>query len=678
MFKYKLKNITNSNYTISVIIIVTFALILSSLLVILRHNSINNQKQANELLAERYSKIIELNLKGNIEFLKLLEIELMEGNLPESTFQEIVGDYLKNHPELINITWVDSNFTIKSVSPLRGNSHIIGLNIELPMPKKASRLAKELRQTVYTEPFEAIQGESSFEAWNPAFHNNKFLGLFTAVYSSNEVLNTWIDNTNSKTLFSLRNSNGLVITELPTNNFNRNSITTEKELTSLKNGLKLQVTSEINSPFTPLIIFITLLLCLLIFGITYSLWKLKSTQILLKKKELLLRTQNSDLQAAKKKAEESDHLKSAFLANMSHEIRTPMNGILGFADLLKNPELSGKKQQEYIQIIEKGGERLLNIINDIISISKIESGLLEVNLKESNINEQIEYIYNFFHHHIEAKGLQFEFKNDLPTEGANLITDIEKVYAILTNLIKNALKYCEKGSITFGYKLKKANDISELEFYVKDTGSGIPKNRKKAIFERFIQADISDKMAHQGAGLGLSISKAYVEKLGGKIWVESEIGLGSTFYFTLPYQIPTKEKWSSNHDISVEVEETPIRNIKILVAEDDETSVILISLLLQKLEAEVLTAKTGVEAVELCRENPDITLILMDIQMPEMNGYEATRKIRKFNKEVKIIAQTAFGLTGDREKSIEAGCNEYITKPIIKKELFALIKKILN
>ena len=345
MFKYKLKNITNSNYTISVIIIVTFALILSSLLVILRHNSINNQKQANELLAERYSKIIELNLKGNIEFLKLLEIELMEGNLPESTFQEIVGDYLKNHPELINITWVDSNFTIKSVSPLRGNSHIIGLNIELPMPKKASRLAKELRQTVYTEPFEAIQGESSFEAWNPAFHNNKFLGLFTAVYSSNEVLNTWIDNTNSKTLFSLRNSNGLVITELPTNNFNRNSITTEKELTSLKNGLKLQVTSEINSPFTPLIIFITLLLCLLIFGITYSLWKLKSTQILLKKKELLLRTQNSDLQAAKKKAEESDHLKSAFLANMSHEIRTPMNGILGFADLLKNPELSGKKHE---------------------------------------------------------------------------------------------------------------------------------------------------------------------------------------------------------------------------------------------------------------------------------------------------------------------------------------------
>lgn len=235
---------------------------------------------------------------------------------------------------------------------------------------------------------------------------------------------------------------------------------------------------------------------------------------------------------AKEKAEESDRLKSAFLANMSHEIRTPMNGILGFSELLKEPNLSGEEQQKYISIIEKSGERMLNIINDIISISKIEAKLMEVNWQKSNINEQIDYIYTFFKPEVEGKGMQFAFKKGLSLEEATLKTDREKIYAILTNLVKNAIKYSEKGSIEFGYTKTDKN----LEFYVKDTGIGIEKIRQEAIFERFIQADIADKMALQGAGLGLSISRAYVEMLGGKIWLESEFGKGSTFYFTLPYE----------------------------------------------------------------------------------------------------------------------------------------------
>lgn len=245
-----------------------------------------------------------------------------------------------------------------------------------------------------------------------------------------------------------------------------------------------------------------------------------------------------ELIKAKEHAEESDRLKSAFLANMSHEIRTPMNGILGFAKLLKKPELTGEKKQKYIKIIEKSGARMLNIINDIISISKIESGLLKLNIQASNINEQIEYIYDFFKLEVELKGLKISLKKALPTHEAILKTDPEKVYVILTNLVKNAIKYTEKGSIELGYTLKKKeNKPVELEFYVKDTGIGIPQNRQKAIFERFIQADIADKMAFQGAGLGLSISKALVEILNGKIWVESEEGHGSIFYFSIPYPI---------------------------------------------------------------------------------------------------------------------------------------------
>jgi PAS domain S-box-containing protein len=249
-----------------------------------------------------------------------------------------------------------------------------------------------------------------------------------------------------------------------------------------------------------------------------------------------------ELIEAKIHAEESDRLKSAFLANMSHEIRTPMNGILGFAELLKEPDLSGEQLETYIQIIEKSGIRMLNIINDIVDISKIEAGLMKLYISETNINEQIEYIFTFFKPEVEAKGINFSFKNALPAREAIINTDCEKVYAILTNLVKNSIKYTEKGSIELGYGIVEGFDSkSVLQFYVKDTGIGIPKEKQTAVFERFIQADISDVKALEGAGLGLSITKAYVEMLGGEIWVESEEGKGSTFYFTLPYNTETKK-----------------------------------------------------------------------------------------------------------------------------------------
>ena len=249
----------------------------------------------------------------------------------------------------------------------------------------------------------------------------------------------------------------------------------------------------------------------------------------------------SELIKAKERAEESDRLKSAFLANMSHEIRTPMNGILGFANLLKEPDLTREEMNTYIGIIEKSGDRLLNIINDLINISKIEAGQMEVAVSATNINEQIEFIYTFFKPEVEKKGMKLFCKKTLPADKAIVNTDCEKIYAILTNLVKNAIKYSYTGSIEFGYDVNaiaamEHAPLPQLQFYVKDTGIGIPSNRQEAIFERFVQADISDKMARQGAGLGLSISKAYVEMLGGKIWVESEEGKGSTFYFTIPYK----------------------------------------------------------------------------------------------------------------------------------------------
>ncbi|MFA5011340.1 MAG: PAS domain S-box protein [Ignavibacteria bacterium] len=380
-----------------------------------------------------------------------------------------------------------------------------------------------------------------------------------------------------------------------------------------------------------------------------------------------------ELIKAKEKAEQSDMLKSAFLANMSHEIRTPMNGILGFAELLKEPDLTGDEQQEYIELINKSGKRMLNIINDIIDISKIEAGLMKLNLTQSNISEQIEYIYTFFKPEAEANGLKLFVKNSLPNKEEMLNTDREKLYAVLTNLVKNAIKFTRKGEI----EISCTHKGGFLEFYVKDTGIGIPKDRQHAIFERFIQADIEDRMAFQGAGLGLSISKAYLKMLGGKIWVESEEGKGSTFYFTLPYDINKKQEYVEQVPADYENKKN-IRNLNILLVEDDEVSEILLNKSIKSISKEVFKANTGAEAVDIVRANQYIDLILMDIRLPEMGGYEAVRQIRQFNKNVVIIAQTAFGLSGDKEKAIEAGCNDYISKPIDKVELLNLIHKYFS
>jgi len=377
-----------------------------------------------------------------------------------------------------------------------------------------------------------------------------------------------------------------------------------------------------------------------------------------------------ELIKAKEKAEESDKLKSTFLANMSHEIRTPMNGILGFAELLKVTKLSNE-QLEYINIIEKSGNRLLNIINDIISISKVESGMLEATISETNINEQMEFIYAFFKLEMKLKGLLFSFKNAFSANESIIKTDRELIYAILTNLVKNAIKFTTKGSIKFGYEKKD----KYLRFFVKDTGIGIRQEHKELIFERFRQVNESLSRDYEGTGLGLPISKAYVEKLGGKIWVESELGKGSKFYFTIPHIAAAKEKEVITNYVPASKEVNQLKSLKILIAEDDKASEILMTMDVRMFSKEVLKATTGVEAVKACRNNPDIDLILMDIQMPEMNGYEATRLIRQFNNKVVIIAQTAFALTGDREKAMDAGCNDYITKPINTALLNTLIEK---
>ncbi len=401
--------------------------------------------------------------------------------------------------------------------------------------------------------------------------------------------------------------------------------------------------------------------------------KLQELNKELLKQNTKLEQLNKDLKAAKQKAEESDQLKSAFLANMSHEIRTPMNGILGFSSLLKNMNITMQERLTYLNIIEQSGKRLLNIINDLIDISKIESGQMKVKKTSTDIRKQLISICTFFSQEAKQKNIELVLQNNAKKQPLTLITDEDKLLAILTNLIKNALKYTKEGSIIIGYRRK--NKL--LEFFVKDTGIGIAKDRQNAIFERFIQADIKDRDAYEGAGLGLAITKAYVNMLGGKIRVESEEGKGSTFYFTLPDDNPEKaEQGIASQTKTINIGSIPKLNI--LIAEDEPFSDQLLTVVLNKVTNNIYHVKSGLQAVEVFTKHPEIDLIMMDIKMREMDGYEAAAKIRALNKDVVIIAQTAYALAGDREKALEAGCNDYLAKPIIKSKVLEIVGKYFS
>lgn len=376
----------------------------------------------------------------------------------------------------------------------------------------------------------------------------------------------------------------------------------------------------------------------------------------------------TELIEAREKALESDRLKSAFLANMSHEIRTPMNGILGFTNLLSEPGLTSKEIREYIKIIQKSGERMLNTVNDLIDISKIETGQMQVVKSETSVKEQILNLYTFFYPEAADKRLSFILKDDIKPENVKIRTDIAKLDSILTNLIKNAIKYTEKGTIEVGASLTG----NKLEVYVKDTGIGIPQNRHEAVFNRFEQADFGDTRAFEGSGLGLAIIKAYIEMMGGKIELKSQPGEGSVFSFFIPVEIVAEDFVIEEYNEEKKNMEE-LKKLKILIVEDDPVGLQFLKAVLFPFDAEIFTAENGLVAVETMKNNQEINIILMDLRMPVMDGYEATRQIREFNKRVFIIAQTAFALSGDREKAINAGCNDYISKPIIKSELYEKI-----
>lgn len=374
---------------------------------------------------------------------------------------------------------------------------------------------------------------------------------------------------------------------------------------------------------------------------------------------------------ARQKAEEADRLKSEFLANMSHELRTPLNAILGFASFLKDKKRSKENTEKYADIIINSGEHLLSIINDIIDISIIEAGKLRISKKNFELNSLLISLYNFFHSYIVSiKKFKVALKLDIPEHDVYIISDEKRIRQILTNLIGNAIKYTEKGEVQFGYKF----DGKNLIFFVKDTGNGIAEDKKEIIFERFRKAADTKEKIYGGTGLGLSIAKACVDILEGRIWLKTEENFGSTFFFSINYE-PGKEIIES--PILGGETEYNFSKEMVLVAEDDDYNFAYLEKLLLENNLLVQRTVTGRETIKYALEQKNISLILMDIKMPDLSGIEATIEIKKHKPKIPIIAQTAFAFKHDKEEILAAGCVEYISKPINSKDLLQLIEKHL-
>lgn len=384
---------------------------------------------------------------------------------------------------------------------------------------------------------------------------------------------------------------------------------------------------------------------------------------------LLLKSHLVKIRSAEQKAIESDRLKTAFLQNISHEIRTPMNSIVGFSELLKDKEISETEEAEYLEMISKSSNQLLNIVNEVLDISLIETGNISVNKRRVNLNSLLDELYRFYKPLIK-NDISFSMIKGLSDSLSFILTDNIKISQVLNNLLSNAIKFTDKGHIRYGYNLVN----NELEFFIEDTGIGIDSDFHQKIFERFRKIGHENIRLYEGIGLGLAICKGNIDLLNGKIWVESETGKGSKFSFTIPYE-PVYDEETVGRKKTENIK--GLDELTILVAEDDEINFMYIKEIFRGTGAIILHAANGKEAVEICRSNNDIRIVLIDIKMPVMNGYEAIKQIREFRPELPIIAQTAFALSNEMLKAFNAGSNDYISKPFKKEQLLALVSKYI-
>jgi len=394
--------------------------------------------------------------------------------------------------------------------------------------------------------------------------------------------------------------------------------------------------------------------------------------VLIKNHISKLKKAENNLIQSKEKAEEFSELKTAFISNISHEIRTPMNSIIGFSELLNKDGVDHEKVKHYSNFIIKNGKELMAIVNNLLDISKIETGNIELVKSDFEVDELLSDIYRNFKQLADNKSLDLMLEKAVGNQQKNIFADRTKIQQILSNLLANSIKFTDKGYIKFGCHF----DADYVRFFVEDTGIGIKQSDQTLIFERFRQIEKGLSRRYGGTGLGLSISTSYIDLMGGQIWVNSELGKGATFHFTIPYE---KNKNLSNPIPEIELGKTKDwKNYTALIAEDEHSNFIFLKELLFETNLKLIHAVNGQEAVQFCEKNPNIDIILMDIKMPILHGLDATKAIKKMRPDLPIIAQSAFAMETDIENATEAGCNDYISKLLNSNDLIALLEKYLD
>lgn len=381
------------------------------------------------------------------------------------------------------------------------------------------------------------------------------------------------------------------------------------------------------------------------------------------------------LNEALEREKESNFLKDSFLSNLSFGMRTPMNTIIGYADLLKEKNTNPEQKETYIQVINNSTKMLVNIINDILDISDIEAGSIKLSKEKFEVNALLDDIFNLFNSEknlLHNDKIALNVIKSLENDKSLLNSDRTKIQLILSHLLTNAFKFTEEGKIEFGYTVKE----HWIEFFVKDTGMTITEEEEEMIFEKFVIINRPNSRITKDSGLGMTIAKNYVELIGGNIWVETNLEKGTAFYFNIPFERNALTEQKSNLDNTKK--EYHWNTKKILIVEDDKSSSKFLQEILKKTGAQILLADNGQKAVDVCMEEKNIDLILMDVQLPIMSGYEASMKIKETYPNIPIIAQTANAFADEKQKAIESGCNYYLTKPINKEKLFLIMETIFN
>lgn len=671
----------------TIVPIVSFVIILIFVLAIW-NGLINSYEKdiKDDLVASGKTALQEFKfiLNNDIERLKNLKMrfEFTNGNY----FKYWENDaklLLEQNPSFHFIEWIDSLMVIRKIEPLKGNENAIDLDISKVGYRKKEWIEHSHSNTMNITPWAKLtQGGQAFLIDIPVYFKNKFQGTITGGMDFTDHLNHFAEELKEYTI-EMTDYDGTLFYEFNKQSQTKNTAGFIFEDRILIDKLHDKYWSFKMYPtqslfITDRFIFIKyfliagIFLALLISSLIYFYIKAKDETKRAIRYSKALSKSNQNLKREKRIAIKASKVKSEFLSNMSHEIRTPLHAVLGFVQIIKKSELN-KTDKVYIDLLDKSSTNLLSIINDILVIDKIESGNIQLEEIYFNPSQKIQELVDTYKHLFSEKNLYVISKFKEPF-GVNVIGDPNKLSQIVINILKNASKFTDKGGIVISYVEEQVFNKSKIIITIEDSGIGIPKNKMHSVFTRFSQIESPLKKQHEGSGLGLAISKELATLLGGSISVESVLNHGSKFEISVIFKTAENQHV---HSIKETYENIDLSHLKVLIVDDNKMNIVILKKILEDVKIDVDIALNGKIAIEKAKNN-NYNIIFMDIHMPEMDGFEATRLIRKFNTELKIFGLSANVTSEAIAKSLDSGMNNYITKPFTKEQLFNFILTSLD